>query len=76
MKKIYDLWVRVSLIKKIGIGVVIGVMLGILAPDLTGFSILGKLFVGGLKAIAPLLVFALVSQAISHQKKGKQTNMT
>lgn len=76
MKKIYDLWVRVSLIKKIGIGVVIGAMLGILAPDLTGFSILGKLFVGGLKAIAPLLVFALVSQAISHQKKGKQTNMT
>ncbi|HEQ4399381.1 TPA: serine/threonine transporter SstT [Streptococcus pyogenes] len=76
MKKIYDLWVRVSLIKKIGIGVVIGVMLGILAPDLTGFSILGKLFVGGLKAIAPLLVFALVSQAISHQKKGRQTNMT
>nr|WP_044555183.1 serine/threonine transporter SstT [Streptococcus pyogenes] len=76
MKKIYDLWVRVSLIKKIGIGVVIGVMLGILAPDLTGFSILGKLLVGGLKAIAPLLVFALVSQHILHQKIGRQINMT
>ncbi|ACI60610.1 Putative sodium/dicarboxylate symporter [Streptococcus pyogenes NZ131] len=51
-------------------------MLGILAPDLTGFSILGKLLVGGLKAIAPLLVFALVSQHILHQKIGRQINMT
>ncbi|GAA0055104.1 UNVERIFIED_CONTAM: serine/threonine transporter SstT [Streptococcus canis] len=76
MKKLCDLWVRVSLIKKIGIGVVIGVILGLLVPDFTGLSILGKLFVGGLKAIAPLLVFALVSQAISHQKKGRETNMT
>ena len=76
MKKVCELWVRVSLIKKIGIGVVIGVILGLLVPDFTGLSILGKLFVGGLKAIAPLLVFALVSQAISHQKKGKETNMT
>lgn len=69
MKKVCELWVRVSLIKKIGIGVVIGVILGLLVPDFTGLSILGKLFVGGLKAIAPLLVFALVSQTISHQKK-------
>ncbi|MDV5973073.1 Serine/threonine transporter SstT [Streptococcus canis] len=76
MKKLCDLWVRVSLIKKIGIGVVIGMILGLLVPDFTGLSILGKLFVGGLKAIAPLLVFALVSQAISHQKKGRETNMT
>ncbi|GFG43412.1 serine/threonine transporter SstT [Streptococcus canis] len=76
MKKLCDLWVRVSLIKKIVIGVVIGVILGLLVPDFTGLSILGKLFVGGLKAIAPLLVFALVSQAISHQKKGRETNMT
>ncbi|EIQ81192.1 UNVERIFIED_CONTAM: serine/threonine transporter SstT [Streptococcus canis] len=76
MKKLCDLWVRVSLIKKIGIGVVIGVILGLLVPDFTGLIILGKLFVGGLKAIAPLLVFALVSQAISHQKKGRETNMT
>ena len=76
MKKVCELWIRVSLIKKIGIGVVIGVILGLLVPDFTGLSILGKLFVGGLKSIAPLVVFALVSQAISHQKKGKETNMT
>ena len=63
-------------IRDSGIGVVIGVILGLLVPDFTGLSILGKLFVGGLKAIAPLLVFALVSQAISHQKKGRETNMT
>lgn len=76
MKRIRDLWVRTNLIKKIGIGVVIGLLLGILLPDVTAISILGQLFVGALKAIAPLLVFALVAQAISHQRSGQQTNMT
>lgn len=76
MKRIRDLWVRTNLIKKIGIGVVIGLLLGILLPDVTAIGILGQLFVGALKAIAPLLVFALVAQAISHQRSGQQTNMT
>ncbi|HEL0720356.1 serine/threonine transporter SstT [Streptococcus equi subsp. zooepidemicus] len=76
MKRICDLWVRTNLIKKIGIGVVIGLLLGILLPDVTAIGILGQLFVGALKAIAPLLVFALVAQAISHQRSGQQTNMT
>lgn len=76
MKRIHDLWVRTNLIKKIGIGVVIGLLLGILLPDVTAIGILGQLFVGALKAIAPLLVFALVAQAISHQRSGQQTNMT
>ncbi|CAW98098.1 serine/threonine transporter SstT [Streptococcus equi subsp. zooepidemicus] len=76
MKRIRDLWVRTNLIKKIGIGVVIGLLLGILLPDVTAIGILGQLFVGALKAIAPLLVFALVVQAISHQRSGQQTNMT
>ncbi|EHI70071.1 serine/threonine transporter SstT [Streptococcus ictaluri] len=75
MKKIIHLWLRISLIKKIIIGVVIGLLLGILLPGFTGIGIFGKLFVGALKAIAPLLVFALVSQAISHQKQGQETNM-
>lgn len=76
MKRIRDLWVRTNLIKKIGIGVVIGLLLGILLPDVTAIGILGQLFVGALKAIAPLLVFALVVQAISHQRSGQQTNIT
>nr|WP_269206758.1 cation:dicarboxylase symporter family transporter [Streptococcus equi] len=59
MKRIRDLWVRTNLIKKIGIGVVIGLLLGILLPDVTAIGILGQLFVGALKAIAPLLVFCL-----------------
>ncbi|MGT2935076.1 serine/threonine transporter SstT [Streptococcus castoreus] len=75
MKRVCNVWIRTSLIKKIGIGVVVGLILGLLVPNFTGLSLLGKLFVGGLKAIAPLLVFALVSQAISHQKKGQETNM-
>lgn len=46
MKRIRDLWVRTNLIKKIGIGVVIGLLLGILLPDVTAIGILGQLFVG------------------------------
>jgi serine/threonine transporter len=37
--------------------------------------ILGSLFVGALKAIAPVLVLFLVMSAIAQHKSGKQTNM-
>ena len=38
-------------------------------------SILGALFVGALKAIAPLLVFILIIAAISQHKSGTQVNV-
>ena len=44
-------------------------------PKLSGIGILGDLFVGGLKAVAPLLVFVLVTSALS-QMKGTKTNMS
>ena len=37
--------------------------------------ILGSLFVGALKGIAPILVLFLVMSAIAGHKKGQQTNM-
>ena len=36
---------------------------------------LGTLFVGALKALAPLLVFALVVNALAHHKQGQKSNM-
>ena len=62
MKRFISTWNRTSLIKRIAIGVVVGAVLGLLVPKFTVIGLLGDMFVGGLKAIAPLLVFALVCQ--------------
>ena len=56
MKRFISTWNRTSLIKRIAIGVVIGAVLGLLVPKFTVIGLLGDMFVGGLKAIAPLLV--------------------
>ena len=75
MKKIIRAWNKASLIKRILIGMFLGASLGLLFPNLSGLGILGDLFVGGLKAIAPVLVFTLVANALSQQQKGQDTNM-
>lgn len=63
-------WTSTSLILRIFGGLVIGAILGLLFPQLTWLSILGDLFVGALKAIAPLLVFVLVASSIANAKGG------
>jgi len=65
MKKVVEKYLSMSLILRIFIGLVIGAVLGLLVPSVTGIAILGKVFVGALKAIAPVLVFVLVSSALS-----------
>ena len=75
MKRIIRAWTKASLIKRILIGMIFGATLGMLFPNLTGIGLLGELFVGGLKAIAPILVFALVANALSQHQKGQNTNM-
>lgn len=75
MKRFISTWNRTSLIKRIAIGVVVGAMLGLLVPKFTVIGLLGDMFVGGLKAIAPLLVFALVANALSQTREGQQSNM-
>lgn len=75
MQRFISTWNRTSLIKRIAIGVVIGAVLGLLIPKITVIGLLGDMFVGGLKAIAPLLVFALVANALSQTREGQQSNM-
>ncbi len=75
MKRFISTWNRTSLIKRIAIGVVVGAGLGLLVPKFTVIGLLGDMFVGGLKAIAPLLVFALVANALSQTREGQQSNM-
>ena len=58
-------WNSMSLILRICIGLVIGAILGLLVPGASWIAILGTLFVGALKAIAPILVFVLVAYLFS-----------
>lgn len=61
-------WNSLSLIVRICIGLVIGALLGLLLPGWTWIGVLGTLFVGALKAIAPLLVFVLVASSLANAK--------
>ena len=70
MKKIVEMWNRVSLIAKILVGIVIGAVLGLLVPGATGIGLIGTMFVRALKAIAPILVFALFISSIANAGKG------
>ena len=63
-------WAQSSLILRILGGLVIGAILGLTVPGLTGISLLGTIFVGALKAIAPLLVFVLVTASVAQAGAG------
>ena len=63
-------WNSISLVKRIICGLIIGAILGVAVPNLTVIGILGTLFVGALKAIAPVLVFFLVMAALACGQEG------
>ncbi|MBO5150060.1 MAG: serine/threonine transporter SstT [Anaerotignum sp.] len=63
-------WNSISLVKRILCGLVIGAILGIAVPQVKVIGILGTLFVGALKAIAPILVFFLVMAALACGQEG------
>lgn len=65
MKTFIKKYTETGLALRILIGLVIGVILGILFPKAAFFKVLGTIFVGALKAIAPVLVFVLVMSAIA-----------
>lgn len=70
MKKIISKWNSLSLVIRILICMVIGAGIGLLAPSWTFVGILGNIFVGALKAIAPILVAVLVMSALSKARGG------
>lgn len=75
MKKIIREWSKISLVKRIIMGLILGVLLALTVPSATPIALAGSLFVGALKAVAPVLVFFLVMSAISQHKSGQETNM-
>ncbi|MGL5665858.1 MAG: serine/threonine transporter SstT, partial [Shewanella sp.] len=65
-----------SLVLQILVGIIAGVSLASFSHEAAKqVAFLGSLFVGALKAIAPILVFILVASSIANQKKNTQTNM-
>ena len=67
---------KVSLIQQIIIGLIIGILTALYLPDVANeLALLGVLFVGALKGIAPILVFFLVIAAISKHRSGQKTGM-
>lgn len=75
MKNLVTRWNEISLVKRIICGLIIGIVLGLVVPQATALSLFGNLFVGALKAIAPILVLFLVMSALAKHQDGKQTNM-
>ena len=75
MKQVLNYWSQLSLINRIVIGMIIGILLGIFVPQAVAVGTIGTVFVSALKAIAPLLVFFIVLSALAQHKEGHETNM-
>ncbi len=69
MKKVVSAYTKAPLILRIAIGLVIGVALGLFVPQASFVTVIGSLFVGALKAVAPVLVFVLVIAALASAGK-------
>ena len=61
------------LITRIFCGILLGAVLAILCPGINGISILGNLFVGALKSVAPILVAVLVTASVAQASGGLGT---
>lgn len=70
LQSVVQAWNKSHLMLRILIGVIIGAVLALACPQLSGISYLGTLFVGALKSIAPILVFILVISAVAKARQG------
>ncbi|MCM3711942.1 serine/threonine transporter SstT [Sporosarcina luteola] len=76
MRNVVGTWNQISLVKRIVIGILVGLVLALTVPNAASWiTIFGALFVGALKAVAPVLVLFLVMHAIAVHKSGTKTNM-
>lgn len=74
LKKIGQGYLHTNLIIRILVGLVLGLILALLCPGQTWLAIFGDIFVNALKAIAPVMVFVLISSSLatSNTKMGKK----
>lgn len=68
--------VRGNLVLQILAGIHLGAAMATFSPEYAQkVGLIGNLFVGALKAVAPVLVFILVASSIANQKKNQHTYM-
>ncbi len=65
LKKVEAKYNSISLILRILVGIIIGSILALISPSMAWLVTIGDVFVGALKAIAPVLVFTLVASALA-----------
>lgn len=70
LNDIVNLWNRTNLMFRIAAGIVLGAILALVLPGYEGIGMLGTLFVGALKAVAPVLVFVLVVSSVARAREG------
>ncbi|MBF6623243.1 MAG: serine/threonine transporter SstT [Pseudomonas stutzeri] len=74
--RLFRAYSRISLVAQIVIGLVAGFLLAWLFPEAArSVSLLGDLFVAALKAVAPVLVFVLVTASLANHKQGQPTHI-
>ena len=67
---------RFSLIQQIIVGLIVGIAVSMASPAIgKELALLGVIFVGALKGIAPVLVFVLVASALSRKQEGHESNI-
>ena len=65
-----------SLVVQIAIGLVCGIAVALLAPDVArSTALLGDIFIAALKAVAPVLVFVLVAAAVAAHRHDTDTHI-
>ena len=76
MHSLWNALNRISLIKQIIIGLVIGIAVAMAFPAAgKELALLGVIFVGALKGIAPVLVFVLVAAALGRKQEDHESNI-
>ncbi len=76
MERLVKRYKEGNLVLQILIGMVLGIVVALISSKAAmAVSLLGTLFVGALKAVAPVLVLVLVSTAIATKEVGAKTNI-
>ena len=70
IKSILEGWQQTNLMLRILAGIIVGSILALTVPGISVVSMLGDLFVGALKAIAPVLVAVLVASSVATARAG------
>ena len=70
LTSVWRAYTGTHLITRIFCGILLGAVLAILCPGINGISILGNLFVGALKSVAPILVAVLVTASVARASGG------